>query len=201
MVWHNRYPEEWALVSREAIEEAGRGDDIVFFDRSGFTRSPGVATLFWLGDQLQTWDEYDGIKTAVVGLLSGGVSGFSLLHSDTGGYVVLKLEPDGRQHPGDRAHAGAARCAGWSSTRSPRCSAPTKGSTRRFRRSSTPMPTTLAHLQRFAKVYKGLAAYRKAPGRRGGGIAAIRWCGICSCTIRTTPTRSACATSSCSGRT
>ena len=41
-VWHNRYPEEWARVSREAIEEAGRGDDIVFFDRSGFTRSPGV---------------------------------------------------------------------------------------------------------------------------------------------------------------
>jgi len=34
---------------------------------------------------METWDEYDGIKTAVVGLLSGGVSGFSLLHSDTGG--------------------------------------------------------------------------------------------------------------------
>ena len=51
--WHNRYPEEWARVAREAIEEAGRGDDIVFFDRSGFTRSPGYATLFWLGDQLQ----------------------------------------------------------------------------------------------------------------------------------------------------
>ena len=72
VVWHNRYPEEWARVSREAIEEAGRGEDITFFDRSGFTRSPGIATLFWLGDQMQTWDEYDGIKTAVVGLLSGG---------------------------------------------------------------------------------------------------------------------------------
>ena len=39
-VWHNRFPEEWAKVNREAIEEAGRGDDIVFFDRSGFTQSP-----------------------------------------------------------------------------------------------------------------------------------------------------------------
>jgi len=28
-VWHNRFPEEWARVAREAIEEAGRGDDIV----------------------------------------------------------------------------------------------------------------------------------------------------------------------------
>lgn len=64
--WHNRYPEEWARVAREAIEETGRADDIVFFDRSGFTRSPGYATLFWLGDQLRGWDEYSGIKTAVV---------------------------------------------------------------------------------------------------------------------------------------
>jgi alpha-glucosidase len=45
-VWHNRYAQEWARVAREAIEEAGRGDDIVFFDRSGFTQSPGAATLF-----------------------------------------------------------------------------------------------------------------------------------------------------------
>jgi alpha-glucosidase len=63
--------------------------------RSGFTRSPGEATLFWLGDQLQSWDEYDGIKTAMVGLLSGGVYGFSLIHSDTGGSVVLKLSLSG----------------------------------------------------------------------------------------------------------
>ena len=78
-IWHNRFPEAWARVNREAIEEAGRGDDIVFFNRSGFTQSPQYATLCWLGDQLQSWDQFDGIKTAVVGMLSGGVSGFSLL--------------------------------------------------------------------------------------------------------------------------
>lgn len=80
-IWHNHYPEQWAKVNRLAIEEAGRGDDIVFFNRSGYTQSPSHGTLFWLGDQLQSWDEFDGIKTAVVGLLSGGMSGFSLLHS------------------------------------------------------------------------------------------------------------------------
>ena len=57
-VWHNRYAEEWARVNREAIDESGQGDDMVFFARAGFTRSPGVATLFWLGDQLMSWDEY-----------------------------------------------------------------------------------------------------------------------------------------------
>ena len=79
-------------INREAIDESGRGDEMVFFARAGFTRSPGLATLFWLGDQLMSWDAYDGIKTAVVGLLSAGVSGFSLMHSDVGGYVVIKQE-------------------------------------------------------------------------------------------------------------
>ena len=75
-VWRYHYPEAWALVHREAIEETGRGSDFVLWNRSGFTRDPGISTSFWLGDQLQTWDEYDGIKTAVVGLLSGGISHF-----------------------------------------------------------------------------------------------------------------------------
>jgi alpha-glucosidase len=159
-VWHNRYPEEWASVHREAIEEAGRGDDIVFFERSAFTQSPKHATLFWLGDQLQTWDEYDGIKTAVVGVLSGGVSGFSLVHSDIGGYVSLSLNLAGRKFPVIarsnellqrwmelaaftavfRTHAGLdpAVAAQFDSD-----------------------PANTAHLARFAKVYKGLAGYRK----------------------------------------
>ncbi len=159
-VWHNRYSEEWALVNREAIEEAGRGEDIVFINRSGFTQSPGVSTLFWLGDQLQSWDEYDGIKTAVVGLLSGGVSGFSLLHSDTGGYVVLKISLLGKSVPVIartpellmrwmelnaftavfRTHEGLDPVA-----------------SAQFDTNAA----TLAHLERFGKIYKGLATYRK----------------------------------------
>jgi alpha-glucosidase len=98
--WHNRYPEEWARVNREAIEEAGQGNDAVFFNRSGYTRSPGISTLFWLGDQLQTWDEHDGMRSAITGALSGGVSGFSLVHSDTGGFDSLSLPlPGGNSIP------------------------------------------------------------------------------------------------------
>jgi sulfoquinovosidase len=85
--YHNRYPEEWARVNREAIEESGLGDEIVFFSRSGYIHSPDYSTLFWLGDQSVTWDKYDGIKTAVTGLLTSGISGFSLNHSDIGGFT------------------------------------------------------------------------------------------------------------------
>jgi alpha-glucosidase (family GH31 glycosyl hydrolase) len=87
--YHDRYAEEWARVNREAIIEAGRGEDIVFFNRSGYTKSPRYSTLFWVGDQLVDWDEYDGIKSAVTGLLSSGLSGYSLEHSDIGGYTAL----------------------------------------------------------------------------------------------------------------
>jgi alpha-glucosidase len=87
--YHDRYAEEWARVNREAISEAGRGDDIVFFNRSGYTESPRYSTLFWVGDQLVDWDEHDGIKSAVTGLLSSGLSGYSLEHSDIGGYTAI----------------------------------------------------------------------------------------------------------------
>lgn len=91
--YHNAYAEEWARINREAAEEAGFGDDIVFFSRSGYTQSPGQSTLFWLGDQMVNWGENDGIKSAVTGLLSGGMSGFSLNHSDIGGYATINFEP------------------------------------------------------------------------------------------------------------
>ena len=87
--YHNRYAEEWARLNREAIREAGHEDDAVFFSRSGYTRSPRYSTLFWIGDQLVSWDRHDGIKTAVTGLLSSGISGYSLNHSDTGGYTAV----------------------------------------------------------------------------------------------------------------
>jgi alpha-glucosidase (family GH31 glycosyl hydrolase) len=87
--YHDRYAEEWAEVNREAIREAGREDDIVFFNRSGYTKSPRYSTLFWVGDQLVDWDEHDGIKSAVTGLLSSGLSGYSLEHTDIGGYTAI----------------------------------------------------------------------------------------------------------------
>ena len=45
--------------------------------------------MFWLGDQLVDWDEHDGIKSAVTGLLSSGLSGYSLEHTDIGGYTAI----------------------------------------------------------------------------------------------------------------
>lgn len=89
--FHNKYPETWARLNREAIDATGHGEDFAFFTRSAYRSSPRYTTLCWLGDQLVTWDAHDGIKTAVTGLLSGGMSGFSFNHSDIGGYTTFSM--------------------------------------------------------------------------------------------------------------
>ncbi|OEL24209.1 Sulfoquinovosidase [Dichanthelium oligosanthes] len=105
---HNRYPELWARVNREFADEwkagnvpataeekddggIGSEDGLVFFVRSGFRESSRWAMLFWEGDQMVSWQANDGIKSSVVGLLSGGLSGFPLNHSDAGGYCTVDL--------------------------------------------------------------------------------------------------------------
>lgn len=88
-IYHNRYPEEWAKLNREVINSLPGSQDYVFFTRAGYTKSPGYSTLFWEGDQMVSWGRHDGIKSAVIGLLSGGLSGVSLNHSDIGGYTTI----------------------------------------------------------------------------------------------------------------
>lgn len=117
--YHNRYPEEWAKLNYDAIQEAEqeglisplneepdgpnkcllnddsilrlsrKASDVVYFMRSAWLQSPAYTTLFWLGDQLVNWDEHDGLKSAIVGALSSGLSGHSLTHSDIGGYTMV----------------------------------------------------------------------------------------------------------------
>lgn len=87
---HNQYPALWAQVNAEAIAESGC-KDCIFFMRAGYTRSQAIAPLFWTGDQMVTWDAQDGMASALQGLISGGLSGISLNHSDAGGYTSVAL--------------------------------------------------------------------------------------------------------------
>jgi len=41
----------------------------IFFSRSAAQRSTGHSSLMWMGEQLVSWDEHDGIKSALVGQL------------------------------------------------------------------------------------------------------------------------------------
>lgn len=87
-LWHNRYPAVWAEVNEKACRRAGSRDCVVFF-RAAFTGSAAHAPLFWTGDQLVTWSAEDGLESALRGMLSAGVSGMTLIHTDVGGYTTL----------------------------------------------------------------------------------------------------------------
>lgn len=86
--WHNRWPDLWAEVNREACRRAWKEEYLVFH-RSAGPATPGIAPMMWTGDQLVTFDEHDGIRSAVRGMLAVGASGFPFVHSDTGGYTGL----------------------------------------------------------------------------------------------------------------
>jgi alpha-glucosidase len=153
--YHNRYPEEWARLNREVIQASGKGDDIVFFTRSGYTGSPEYSTLFWLGDQLVSWDGEDGIKTAVTGMLTSGLSGYGLTHSDIGGYTAL-------DHPLVRYHRSKELLMRWTEM---------AAFTAVFRTHEGNRPEdnhqiysdkeSLRHFSHFAKVYAAWKPYRK----------------------------------------
>ena len=87
--YHNRYPYDWAKLNKEVAEEEGVISEHLTFNRSGNAQSPSVARSFWIGDQLVTWDDFDGFKTVVPALLSSGLSGYSLQHADVGGWLSV----------------------------------------------------------------------------------------------------------------
>ncbi|PIN21502.1 Alpha-glucosidase [Handroanthus impetiginosus] len=161
---HNRYPEMWAKINMEFVEEwksnrVGKQKEdppeaLVFFMRAGFRDSPKWASLFWEGDQMVSWQANDGIKSAVVGLLSSGLSGYAFNHSDIGGYCAVNLPFFKYQRTEElllrwmelnafttvfRTHEG----------NKPSCNSQFYSNER-----------TLSHFSRFAKIYKAWKFYR-----------------------------------------
>ncbi|KAH7511735.1 hypothetical protein FEM48_Zijuj12G0014400 [Ziziphus jujuba var. spinosa] len=161
---HNRYPELWAQINREFVEEwkskrVGKNKEdpeeaLVFFMRAGFRDSPKWGMLFWEGDQMVSWQANDGIKSAVVGLLSSGLSGYAFNHSDTGGYCTVNL-------PFIKYQRSEELLLRWMEL---------NAFTTVFRTHEGNKPTcnsqfysndrTLSHFARFAKVYKAWKFYR-----------------------------------------
>ncbi len=156
VTFHNRYPEIWAKLNRQTIEKLDDADEMVFFMRSGYTQSLRYATLFWLGDQNVTWDEHDGIKTAVTGLLSSGISGFAFNHSDIGGFTSVS-------YPVINMRRSQELLLRWMDL---------NAFTVIYRTHEGIQPEenvqfyqnedTLKHFSRMARVYKAWAPYRKA---------------------------------------
>ncbi len=90
MAFHNVYAQEWARLNHEVIRELNMDDEALLWMDSGFTHSPALVTAFSAGEQNTSWDAHDGLQSAVMALLNGGISGHSINHTDTGGATSLQ---------------------------------------------------------------------------------------------------------------
>ena len=152
---HNAYPEDWAELNKETLVETGRWVDGLIFSRSAFTQSPGKTRLFWLGDQLVTWDDRDGMKTALIGLLSSGLSGFSQNHSDTGGYTTI-------DHPLLKYHRSTELLKRWTELNAFTPVLRThEGNIPEANAQVYDSAESRAHFAKFSHVYRLLAPYRR----------------------------------------
>ena len=162
VAYHNAYPVEWARANRSAISKAGAEDEAFFFSRSGHTLSPGAGRCFWLGDQLTSWHKQDGIHSALSGLLSSGFSGFSINHSDVGGYTTTAVPGMPPILPGLVYRRSAELLMRWTELNAFTCL---------FRTHEGNQPTRnvqiwdseelLRHFAFFARVFAALAPYRE----------------------------------------
>ncbi len=151
-VMHNAWPAIWARVNREAVEEAGKLDDVTFFMRAGFTGSQRYCTMMWAGDQNVDWSLDDGLASVMPAALSLGMTGCGLHHCDIGGYTTLfemkrtkelfmRWAEHGAFTPLMRTHEGNRPTDNWQFDSD---------------------DETLLHFARMSRVYTTLAPYIKA---------------------------------------
>lgn len=86
---HNLWPVLWAEVNAQAVASRGLEDEVVFFQRAGFSGVSRHCPLLWAGDQSVDFTRHDGIGTVITGALSAGLVGNAFSHSDCGGYTSL----------------------------------------------------------------------------------------------------------------
>ncbi|MCR5208005.1 MAG: alpha-glucosidase [Eubacterium sp.] len=84
---HNTWPARWAQVNREAVDEAGKLGDIMFFTRAGYSNTPRYSTMMWCGDNHTDFSIDFGLPSVIPAMLSLSCCGFGLSHSDVGGYT------------------------------------------------------------------------------------------------------------------
>jgi len=106
--FHNEYARLWSKLADDALASCGDGE-IVPWVRSGIVGSSKHVSLYWTGDQLPTGDRLDGMHSAFIAMMNGGLSGFTKCHSDIGGYNsagIHHAEPPVKYHPGDDPYTG-----------------------------------------------------------------------------------------------
>ncbi len=155
-VYHNQYPVDWMKLNRTAIREAGLSGEILTYNRAGYTQTPRHSLMVWEGDQLTTWDRYDGFRSAIRGLINGGLSGITLNHSDIGGYTSIMQLGDGYDREKQLFMRWAEMAAFTSLMRTHEGNQPTANV------QVYSSNNAMSHFARMTRIYTALSDYRRA---------------------------------------
>ncbi len=86
---HSALPVLWAKLNSELIDECSKRGALLTFHRSAGTNANRYATAYWAGDQNPTFDRHDGLASSITALLTSGISGMSVNHTDVGGFTTI----------------------------------------------------------------------------------------------------------------
>ena len=89
---HNTYPVDVQRATYEYLRRT-RGDDFMYFVRSGYTGTQAVTPMVWSGDPTTAFDDARGLPSSVRAGLNAGLSGVPFWGSDISGYTCLFVDP------------------------------------------------------------------------------------------------------------
>ena len=86
---HNQWPDLWAKLNREVLEETRLLSNAITFNRAGYKDNSRYTPLIWNGDQHVDFTDDFGMASALRAMLSLSFSGIGFSHSDIGGYTTV----------------------------------------------------------------------------------------------------------------
>ena len=93
---HNEFPVLSAKAAHD-LAVAERGNDFLFYVRSGYTGTTQYVPAVWSGDPEATFDETQGIPAMLRGGLNLGMSGVALWGSDVTGFKCITEFPHDKE--------------------------------------------------------------------------------------------------------
>ncbi len=85
---HNAFPVVYQHASYDYLRKV-RGDDFMFFARSGYTGTQATVPIVWSGDPTSSFDEARGLPANVRAGINAGISGIPFWGSDISGYTCF----------------------------------------------------------------------------------------------------------------
>ncbi|MDD5223274.1 MAG: glycoside hydrolase family 31 protein [bacterium] len=95
----NYYSFFWAGINDAVLRDAHPNDsgNYLFFSRSGYLGSNRYLRVTWPGDQVTSFDQYDGLPSVIPYGTSLGLSGVSAFGPDIAGYTPIAAPPSTKE--------------------------------------------------------------------------------------------------------